>query len=50
VPRGLEFDNEDDLKDEAVSENDDSTKPKKVVPPKDDEYLWMWKVRYFLHQ
>ena len=48
APRGLEFDNEDDPKDEAVSENDDSTKIKKVVPPKDDEYLWMWKVCHFL--
>jgi len=40
-PKGLEFD-EDDRKDEAVSPIDDSTKPRKAVPPKDDEYLWMW--------
>lgn len=44
APKGLEFDNEDDRKDEAASEPDDSTK---VVPPKDDKYLWMWKVRHF---
>jgi ribosome production factor 1 len=46
-PKGLEFDNEADQKDEALSGNDDPMKPKKVVPPKEDEFLWTWKVRGF---
>lgn len=47
-PHRLEFDNEiveADQKDEALTENVAPTKPKKVVPPKEDEFLWTWKVR-----
>jgi len=46
-PKGLEFDDEVmevDQKDKTPSEKGVSTKPKKVVPPKEDEFLWMWKV------
>lgn len=51
-PKKLEFDEivETDQKDRASSKNDSSTKSKKVVPPKEDEYLWMWKVRFLLHE
>ncbi|KAF8239328.1 Brix-domain-containing protein [Tricholoma matsutake] len=45
-PHRLEFDNEiveADQKDEALTENVAPTKPKKVVPPKEDEFLWTWK-------
>jgi ribosome production factor 1 len=47
-PEGLEFDevtNADQQDEEALSKDDATTKPKKVVPPKEDEFLWMWKVR-----
>lgn len=43
APKGLEFDNgasedEPDLTKESKNE------PEKVIPPKQDEYLWAWKV------
>lgn len=31
-----------------VNEDATTRKPKKVVPPKEDEYVWMWKVCLWL--
>jgi ribosome production factor 1 len=45
-PKGLVFD--DPNLDETLSENAASTVSKKVVPPKEDELLWTWKVCTFL--
>jgi ribosome production factor 1 len=46
-PQNLEFDevtNAHQKDEDALSKNDATTEPKKVVPPKEDEFLWMWKV------
>lgn len=49
-PKGLEFDVEDDKPEENSNTTDEngegssSSAPTKVVPPKQDEYLWKWKV------
>ncbi|KAE9399936.1 Brix-domain-containing protein [Gymnopus androsaceus JB14] len=48
-PKGLEFDVEDDKPEENSNTTDEngegssSSAPTKVVPPKQDEYLWKWK-------
>lgn len=41
-----------DVEDDVMREGEDAEEtgeqeeqPKKVVPPKEDEYVWMWKVR-----
>ncbi|KAK0202766.1 anticodon-binding protein [Desarmillaria ectypa] len=46
APRGLEFDNEasgDERDQKSASTEGTKDEPEKVVPPKQDEYLWAWK-------
>lgn len=51
APKALEFDSGgedeqmDDEKDETEKEREKVSSVEKVVPPKEDEFLWAWKVR-----
>lgn len=40
---------EDANKGEDAEEQPESSKTKKVLPPKDDEYQWIWKVSHWYH-
>lgn len=43
APKPLQFDDEAPVETQEGKEPDDAPKPK-TQPPKQDEYLWMWKV------